>query len=264
MTEDRHPEGVVTTERRGRIFLIGLDRREKLNGLTPKMYGELLAAYETLEKDDELWAGVLFAHGDNFTAGLDLPKFREAMTRGERLGETGTVDVYGLKSRMTKPIVCAVQGYTYTAGIEMMLACDMVVAASDAKFSQLEATRGIMATGGATFRFVQRGGWGNAMYHLLTCDQWDAEESLRIGLIQEIVEPGKQLGRAIELAEQIAKQAPLAVRATKASALTYLLEGEQAAIAEFASIQEGLAQTEDAAEGLASFVERREPKFKGK
>lgn len=264
MTDERHAEGQITTERRGRLFLIGIDRREKLNGLTPKMFEELTAAYEAFDKDDELWVAVLFAHGDHFTAGLDLPKFHEAMKDGRRRSESETVDVYGLKNRLSKPIVCAVQGYTYTAGIEMMLACDIVVAASDAKFSQLEPKRGIMAAGGATVRFVQRGGWGNAMYHLLTCDQWDAEESWRIGLIQEIVEPGKQLDRAIELAEQIAKQAPLAIRATKANAMTGLLQGQDAAVAQFAEIQVRLANSEDAKEGVAGFVERREPEFKGK
>ncbi len=262
---ERHPEGQVTTQRRGKLFLIGLDRREKMNGLTPKMFDELVAAYQELESNDELWVGVLFAHGDNFTAGLDLPKFRERMKTGQRSNEEAKVDIiYGLKSRMTKPIVTAIQGYTYTAGIEMMLATDMVVAADNCKFSQLEATRGIMATGGATIRFVQRGGWGNAMYHLLTCDQFDVQEAYRIGFVQEIVPTGKQLDRAIELAQQIAKQAPLAVRATKASAMNAITHGEEAAIADFASIQQRLSNTADAAEGVAGFVERREPKFTGK
>jgi len=120
-----------------------------------------------------------------------------------------------------------------------------------------------MATGGATFRFVERGGWGNAMYHLLTCDQFDAQEAQRIGIVQEIVETGKQVDRAIELAEQIAQQAPLAVYATKASARTYIEQGEAACIAEFASIQSRLAKTDDAAEGVESFKERREPSFQG-
>ena len=109
-----------------------------------------------------------------------------------------------------------------------------------------------------------RGGWGNAMYHLLTCDQFNVPESDRIGFVREIVETGTQMDCAIELAEQIAKQAPLAVRATKASAMTAIMRGEEAAIADFASIQQGLANTDDAAEGVAGFVERRESKFTGK
>jgi enoyl-CoA hydratase/carnithine racemase len=262
---DRHPDGQVTTEARGRLYLIGLDRAEKYNGLTPKMFEELTAAYNELENNDALRVGILFAHGKHFTAGLDLPRFREHMKMGERpYRREGEVDFYALRRRCSKPIVAAVHGITFTAGIEMMLATDIVVAASDCRFSQLEAKRGIMAGGGATFRFVQRAGWGNAMYHLLTCDEFNAQEALRCGFVQEVVEPGKQLDRAIEIAEQIARMAPLAVRATKSNAARYLRDGEAACIGELEDIQRRLSNTEDAAEGVKSFVERRDPAFQGK
>ncbi|MEK7795446.1 MAG: crotonase/enoyl-CoA hydratase family protein [Candidatus Hydrogenedentota bacterium] len=261
---ERHPEGRVTTEVRGRMMLIGLDRTEKLNGLTPKMFDEMAAAYKELDENDDIWIGIVFAHGKHFTAGLDLPKFRERMKSGVRSSEQSGVDVYGLKWKCRKPIVAAVQGITYTAGIEFMLGCDIVIAASDCRFSQLEPKRGIVATGGATIRFVQRCGWGNAMYHLLTSDEFNAQEAYRIGLVQEIVEPGKQLDRAIEIAEVILKGAPLAVQATKASSMKYVVEGERAAVAAFAEAQGRLAQTEDAEEGVASFKEKREPSFKGR
>lgn len=262
---ERHPDGQITTETRGHLYLMGLDRPEKYNGLTPKMFDELTAAYNELETNDALRVGVLFAHGKHFTAGLDLPKFVEHMKQGKRSYlRAGQPDVYALHQRCSKPIVVAVHGITYTAGIEMMLAADIVIAASDCRFSQLEAKRGIMAGGGATFRFVQRGGWGNAMYHLLTCDEFDAEEAVRCGFVQQIVEPGKQLDRAIEIAEQIGRMAPLAVRATKANAARYLRDGEAACIGEFESIQKSMSNSEDAAEGVRSFVERREPNFQGR
>ena len=162
-----------------------------------------------------------------------------------------------------KPIVTAVHGITFTAGIELMLAGDIVVAADDCRFSQLEPKRGIHATGGATIRFVERGGWGNAMYHLLTCDEFGAEEARRIGLVQEIVPSGKELTRALELAEQIAAMAPKAVQATKASSRRYLDEGFAATVAAFGADQAALAATDDAREGVASFVERRNPRFSG-
>lgn len=263
MTE-RHPDGQVTVEQRGQLYLMGLDRPEKLNGLTPKMFGELTAAYNELENNDDLWVGVLFAHGKHFTAGLDLPKFVQAMKDGKSAAANTGVDVYGLAKKCSKPIVTAVQGITFTAGIEMMLATDIVIAADDCRFSQLEPKRGLMAMGGATIRFVQRAGWGNAMYHLLTSDEFNAQEAHRCGFIQEVVPAGQQLDRAIAIAETIAEGAPLAVRATKANSKTYIEQGEAAAIAEFPETRRRLTSTSDFEEGVASFKEKRPPRFAGK
>ena len=258
-------EGQVKCERRGSIFMIELDRPRKLNGLTPKMASELALAYGELDRDDELFVGVLHAAGPHFTAGLDLPMWTELMARGESpMRGEGKLDPFALGRSCRKPIVTAVQGITFTAGIEMMLGTDIVVAADDCRFSQMEPMRGIHATGGATFRFVERGGWGNAMLHLLTSDEFDAEEALRIGLVQQVVPAGEQLGRALELAERIAQQAPLAVQATKASSLRYEREGVEACIAALTPVQSELLASEDAAEGVASFREKRPPVFRGR
>lgn len=260
---ERHPEGRITTEARGHVLLMGIDRTEKYNGFTPKMVDELTHAYNRLEEDASLWVGVLFAHGPHFTAGLDLPKFVDAMQAEHDAFAPGGVDVLALKQKCSKPIISAVQGICYTIGIELMLAGDIVVAASDCRFSQLEPKRGIMAFGGATIRFVQRCGWGNAMYHLLRADEFNAEEALRIGLVQEIVAPGEQLDRAVALAEEIATLAPLAVQATKASSMLYVEQGEAAAIAGFKDVAKRLSTSEDAAEGVLSFKEKRPPVFRG-
>lgn len=259
-------EGSISTEVRGNVFLIGLNRPEKYNGYTPTMAKQLVEAFTRLDEDDSLWVGLIHAHGDHFTAGLDLPKWTNAMedSTGVSRPREGC-DPVALGRACKKPVITAVKGITYTFGIELALAGDIVIAADNARFSQLEPARGIHATGGATFRFVERAGWGNAMYHLLTSDVFDAAEALRIGLVQEVVPLGQEFDRALELAQHIATtQAPLAIQATKASARRFLNEGVQACIDALDPVQAKLMQSQDSIEGVQSFIERRQAKFQGK
>jgi enoyl-CoA hydratase len=160
--------------------------------------------------------------------------------------------------------VVAVQGITFTLGIELMLAADIVVASEDCRFSQLEVKRGIMATGGATLRMAERAGLGNAMLHLLTGDEFGAAEALRLNFVQKVVAKGQQLQEALRIAEAIAQQAPLAVVATRLNALKAVERGPLEAMAEFVSVQQRLSRTEDAAEGVRSFVEKRPARFTGR
>jgi enoyl-CoA hydratase len=258
-------EGSISIEQHNHVLLIGFNRPQKYNGYTPKMAKELTAAFTPLNEDDELRCGVIFGHGDHFTAGLDLPKWTGRMEAGgSRDGESNAVDPIGFGRACRKPIVTACHGITYTLGIELALAGDIVIAADNCRFSQLEPKRAIHATGGATIRFVDRGGWGNAMYHLLTADEFDATEAHRIGIVQEIVPTGTQLERAIEIAEQIAELAPLAVQETKAASRRYVVEGFDAAVAALGPTQQRLLASDDAKEGVESFIERRSAVFKGR
>ena len=264
MTEP-HPDGQIQVEPRGALLLIGIDRVPKRNGFSEKMVIELAEAFDRMEHDAAIRCGVLHALGPHFTAGLQLDQLTPWFEAGRHLALPGKVDPYNLRPPLrTKPVVAAVQGICFTAGIELMLAADLVVAAQDCRFGQIEVKRGIMANHGATIRMVERAGWGNAMRYLLTGDEFDAETAFRLGFVQEVVETGRQLDRAIELAERIAAQAPLAVQATIRNAAQAVEHGPAAAIAGLGPVQLRLMATEDAAEGVASFREKRDAKFSGR
>ena len=151
-------EGSISTEVKGHLFLIGFNRPEKYNGFTPTMAEQLVAALTHLDETDELRVGIIFGHGDHFTAGLDLPKWTDGMEEGIA-GDGEAIDMCGLHRACRKPIITAAHGISFTLGIEVALGGDIVIAADNCRFSQLEPARGIMATGGATARFVERGGW---------------------------------------------------------------------------------------------------------
>lgn len=258
-------EGRIVFDGEDQIAMIGIDRPAKLNGFNPKMLIELAQAYTTFERDDAFRAAVLYAVGDNFTAGLELDKVVDYMRGRDRLAPEGTIDPFGLHPPIrSKPLVTAVQGYCYTLGIEVMLAGDYVVAAEGTRFSQLEVKRGIMATGGATIRMVERAGWARAMRHLLSGDEFGTDEALACDFVQEVVPKGRQIDRAKKVAREIAAQAPLAVRATLANARKALYEGRAAAIGEMRAVQSELMASEDAKEGLRAFLERRDGNFAGR
>ena len=258
-------EGKVSTEKRGHVLLVGLDRAAKRNAFDVPLYHSLSRAYAALERDDDLRAAVLFAHGDHFTAGLDLAAFTPVFASGAWSVPPDGLDPLGMVGpRLDKPVVCAVQGICSTIGIELLLATDVRVAARDTRFGQIEIKRGIYPVGGATTRLPREVGWGNAMRWLLTGDEFSAEEAHRIGMVQEVTDVGEALGRATEIAEVIAAQAPLGVRATIASARRAREEGEAAAEKRLLSDLAPLLVSEDAKEGLASFLERRTAKFRGR
>ncbi len=257
-------EQQVTIQRRDDVLLIGLNRVAKRNAFDLEMLQALGAAYGHFERDQHLRCGVLFAHGDHFTAGLDLAQVAPALVAGQQVLREGDIDPWGLYPPLrTKPLICAVQGICYTLGIELMLAADMRVAAATTRFAQMEVRRGIYPFGGGTIRFVREAGWGNAMRYMLTGEEFSAQEALRIGLIQEVVEPGQQVERAFQLAQTVAAQAPLGVRAILASARLALREGEEAAIQRLGPDFLSLMQTQDAREGMQSFLERRSAHFQG-
>lgn len=252
-------------ERDGHVLSIGLARPEKRNAFDVAMYEELGLAYALLDRDPELRVGVLHAVGEHFTGGLDLPEWGPIFASGTFPIREGGLDPLGIYGpRVTKPIVCAVQGICLTIGIELLLSTDVRVAATTARFGQIEIKRGIYPVGGATVRLPREVGWSNAMRWLLTGDFLEASEAHRIGLVQEVVEPEALFARAFSIAKIISEQAPLGVYATLASARAMERDGERAALERLLPDLAPILASDDAREGVASFVERRQARFTGK
>jgi enoyl-CoA hydratase len=256
----------VTIERRGHVLLIGLNRADKRNAADWRMLQELSLAYGQLERDPELRAGLVFAHGDHFTGGLDLADVAPHIgSNGLDIVPEGGINPWQVSGEsLSKPVVIAVQGICLTLGIELVLASDVAISAESATFAQIEVGRGILPFGGATIRFPRAVGWGNAMRWILTGDTFDAAEALRMGLVQEVVADGTQYRRALEIAERIAAQAPLAVQSALTNAKLAIREGDQAAEAQLQPELVRLMQTEDVALGMRAFLSRTEAKFVGR
>ncbi len=255
----------LTVERTGHVFCIGLNRPEKRNAFDLRMLRELSAAFTQYEEDAAARCALLFAHGGHFTGGLDLTEVGPAVQAGQPLFPDGGVDPLGLHGRRrSKPLVMAIEGWCLTIGTELALAADIRVASSTTRFGLIEVARGIMPYGGGTLRFPQVAGWGNAMRWILTGDVFDAAEAHRIGVIQEVTAEGQAYERAKVLAETVARRAPLGVQASLRSSRVSVEEGMPTAVAELMPAARALMGTADAAEGVQSFIERREAVFEGR
>jgi enoyl-CoA hydratase/carnithine racemase len=261
MTDSR-----ITVDRDGHVLLIGFNRPDKRNATDFRMLQELSLAYGELERDPELRAGFVYAHGDHFTGGLDLADVAPRIgADGLDIVPEGGVNPWQVSgTQLSKPVVIAVQGTCLTLGIELILASDIAVAAESTTFAQIEVARGILPFGGATLRFPRAVGWGNAMRWILTGDSFDAQEARRIGLVQEVVADGEQYARGLELAQRIAAQAPLAVQASLANARAAVREGDAVAEQQLQPKLVELAGSEDARIGMQAFLTRTPATFVGR
>lgn len=229
------------------------------------MLRELALAYGELDRDPELRVGLVSAVGDHFTGGLDLADVGKHLSKdGLRYIPEGGIDPWGVQTPpVCKPVVVAVNGTCLTLGIELILAADVAVAAEDTVFAQLEVSRGILPFGGATLRFADRCGWGNAMRWMLTGDRFDSAEALRMGLIQQVVPVGTQGEAAQAIATAIATAAPIAVQATLANARLSRSSGPATAAERLQPELMRLLATKDATRGFEAFATRSTAEFQG-
>jgi enoyl-CoA hydratase/carnithine racemase len=256
----------IKTEKTGHVLVITFNRPKENNAFNTAMLRELGAAYAEMESDSEIRVGLVQAEGKHFTLGLELNEVAEGIRKnGTLLSGKDGIDPWAVSGRVkTKPVVVAAHGFCLTLGIELMLASDVRIATPSTKFGQMEVQRGVFPFGGATMRFPAQCGWGNAMKYMLTGEMFPASEALRIGLIQEIVEQPKLRERALQIASTIAEQSPLAVRATLASSRLAAEEGFHAAAKRLYPDLMVMLESEDAAEGIRSFQEKRKAKFSGR
>lgn len=256
----------LTVERDGHILLMGFNRVDKRNAFDVDTYRALSAAYGELDRDPDLRVGLLFGHGDHFTAGLDLPQWAPVLAQG-RLADLpeGGIEPFGLDEtkRLKKPLIIAAQGVSYTVAMELMMAGDIRVASRTARFAQLEVQRGFFPCGGGTVRLMQEIGWGNAMRYLLTGDEFTGEEAYRMGFVQQLTESGEQFDAALKIARTIANAAPLGVQAALASSRLARVHGDKAALEALMPALPAMMQTQDMQEAIAAFKEKRAPVFRG-
>lgn len=256
----------VHVQPEGHVLVITLCRPEKYNALSPAMYHALGQALARLSSDPELRVAVLHAQGKHFTAGIELDLWAPIFASGSPFPVANDeIDPMGLSGpRHTKPLIIAVQGYCFTWGVEILLNSEIRIAARDTQFQMLEVQRGIFPCGGATARLPREIGWGNAHRVLLTGERWTAEDALRWGMVQDVVEKGEQFARAMTLANNIAACAPLGVQGVLKSTRAFESLDHDTAVRQMFSDLLPVMRSEDAAEGVRSFVERRKAVFKGR
>ncbi len=256
----------LVIEQKQHCLLMIFNRAKKYNAFSPEMYHQLARAYYQIQNDDSIRCGLLIADGEHFTAGLELEKWAAIFASGKapQLADN-EIDPFGVQGeRLTKPIVIAVQGICFTVGLELLLNTDIRLATADARFAQIEVKRGIFPCGGATARLQQQIGWGNAQRYLMTGDEFSGSDAFRMGLVQQIETLDELHEAAWEIVKKIMKAAPLGVQASLQSSRIAHLQSENAALGQLFEALGPVAQSEDAKEGVMSFLERRDAVFKGR
>jgi enoyl-CoA hydratase len=259
MTSDRE---LVRFERDGRLGLITLDRPEVRNAVDGRIARGIEAGLDRIEADPEIWIGIIAGNGPVFSAGADLKaasEGRAAELSTERGGFAGIV-----RRDRAKPLIAAVDGPALAGGCEIVLACDLVVASSAARFGIPEVKRGLIAAAGGLFRLGRHLPPNIAMELALTGDPMDAATAAAWGIVNRLTEPGEALAGARQLAMRIVENAPMSVRLSRKALLQTRSAGDEEAFRISAEILEANCATEDFAEGPRAFLEKRPPVWRAR
>jgi enoyl-CoA hydratase len=250
----------VLLERRGRVLVITLNRPDARNAVNAALSQALAGALEELDSDESLSVGVLTGAGKGFSAGMDL----KAFVAGERPHVEGRGFAGITRRSADKPLIAAIEGFAVAGGLEIALSCDLIVAARDARLGIAEVKRGLVAAAGALFRLPKRIPYHAAMELALTGDFIDGQRAYELGLINRVTEPGAAVDTALELAETIAANAPLALRASKQIVAQAQDWDEAEAWRNQDKIAAPVMTSEDAREGATAFADKRAPEWKGR
>ncbi|MEU0072940.1 crotonase/enoyl-CoA hydratase family protein [Streptomyces sp. NPDC006332] len=250
----------VRTERIGSTLLITIDRPQARNAVNAAVAAGLAAALDELETDPELRVGVLTGAEGTFSAGMDL----KAALRGESPEVEGRGFGGLTEAELTKPLIAAVEGWAMGGGFELALGCDLIVAAEDAKFGLPEVKRGLIAAGGGVIRLPKRIPYHLAMEFLLTGEAVDGRSAGDLGLVNRVTDTGDATAVAVQLAEQLARNAPLALAAVKQIVRAADGVPESDAFAVQREAMGDLMASADVREGMTAFAERRAPQWTGK
>jgi enoyl-CoA hydratase len=254
------PDDPVLTERRDGVLLVTLNRPDARNAVNTALAEGIAAALDDLDADSELTVGVLTGAGKGFSAGMDL----KAFVAGERpwVGDRGFAGIVQRSAR--KPLIAAVEGFAMAGGLEIALACDLVVASREARLGIPEVKRSLVAAAGALRRLPQRLPLNVAMEMALTGDPISAERAHALGLVSRVTEPGGAVDAALELAAAIARNGPLALDATKEILLRQADWTEEEFWREQGERVAPVMSSDDAREGATAFSEKRDPVWKGR
>jgi enoyl-CoA hydratase/carnithine racemase len=250
----------VLTERRDGVLVITLNRPEARNAVNLALAEGVAAALDELDSDDELRAGIITGAGGFFCAGMDL----KAFVAGERPWVEGRGFAGIVERPAQKPLIAAIEGFAVAGGLEVALACDLIVAARGARLGIPEVKRSLVAAGGALMRLPRRIPYHVAMELALTGDPIESERGAQLGLVNRLAEPGGALDAAIELAATIAANGPLALDASKRILASQADWPEAEFWARQGEIAGPVMTSEDAREGSIAFAEKRDPVWKGR